>query len=208
MKCSKNETLKERYDAKNNSFGLISIIGAILIIFYHSYSLFYGVDTTKADFITKFLYSEDLGTIIVAMFFVISGFMITSSIIRSKNIWQYLKKRILKIYPTLILCVLLCSFVMAPIVLKIPFFKYINDPSLYANYISGTLLFWKNSVLGIPNLFINNPYPTALNGSLWTIKPQFFLYLLMIPLYFIFIKNAKNNKKAIKYEIFFKYFQN
>lgn len=85
-------TLSKIYDKKNNSFTILGIIASLLIIYFHCYPLFYGADTTIVDIFTKNCGSEALGGVIVAMFFVISGFMITTSIKNSKNTSSYLKR--------------------------------------------------------------------------------------------------------------------
>ncbi len=191
------KTLTELYNKKNNSFTIMSIICSLLIIFYHCYPLFYGPNS-KTDIFTRFCGSETLGGVIVAMFFVVSGFMITTSIKNSRNILQYLKKRIKKIFPPLIFCLIICACVICPIVSEIPKFTFLKTPSLYLSYIIDNTFLIKNTVYRIADVFSSVPYVGAINGSIWTLKHQFFMYILMIPIYLIFIKK-ENKKENYKY---------
>lgn len=191
----KNKTLKNIYDRKNNSFGLLSMIMAIMIIYYHCYYLFYGPSPDNLDFFSNLFVSEDTGGIVVAMFFIISGFMIATSIKNSKNIKSFLLKRVKRIFPPLILVVAVCTFVVAPVLSELPKEKFIVQPNLYINYFLDNILIIKNSNYGIPTVLLDNPYPYTINGSLWTIKHQFFMYLYIIPLFLVFFKREDKNRK-------------
>lgn len=191
--------LSDIYNAKSNSFTLMSVILSLLIIYFHCYVLFYGPMSPQADIFSHIFRGENTGSIVVATFCVISGFMITSSIQRSKNIKEYLKKRVKKIFPAYILVLIISALVIAPIVSSISLKSYYLNPSLYTNYVIDNLLLFKNSVYSIGDVFINNPYPSAINGTIWYIKHQFSCYLYMIPLFIIFLKSKDNRKYEYKY---------
>ena len=183
------KTIKDIYDSHNNLFTIMSIIMSIMIIVFHCYALFYN--NGKTDFLSNLLEYENTGSIVVAMFFIISGFMIPTSLKNSKNLGNYLWKRVKKIIPPLFLCLVVSSMVIAPLVLKVNYFSYLFHPGNYFHYIFDNLLFVKNTNYGISNAFINNPYPIAINGSIWTLKHQFFMYLLIIPIFYLLVKDDK-----------------
>lgn len=193
------KSLSDIYNPKNNSFTLLGVTLSLLIIYYHCYALFYGPITSQIDIFSRIFRGENTGSIVVAAFCVISGFMITSSIQRSKNTKEYLIKRVKRIFPSYALVLIISALIVAPIVSSISLKNYYLTPSLYTNYIIDNLLLFKNSVYVIGDVFINNPYPSAINGSIWYIKHQFFCYLYMIPLFFIFIKNKNKIKYDYKY---------
>lgn len=58
-------------------------------------------------------------------------------------------------------------------------------------------MLFKNTAYGIADVFASNPYPNVINGSIWTLKHQFFMYLIIIPIYHFFIKDEKKNKKFL-----------
>ena len=173
------DKIVDKYDAKNNSFTLVSIIMSLLIIYFHCYPLFYGPTTSNYDLFTKH-FGLSLGEVVVGAFFAISGFMIVTSLQKSKNTWEYLKKRFIKIFPPLVFCLLVCALVIAPILSDIPKLDFIKNVNIYKRYIIDNILLWRNTQYGIADVFIGNPYPSAINGSLWTIKHQFFMYILIL----------------------------
>ena len=63
----------------------------LLIVYFHCYPLFYGPTTLNYDLFTKH-FGLSLGEVVVVVFFAISGFMIVTSLQKSKDTWEYLKK--------------------------------------------------------------------------------------------------------------------
>lgn len=199
MKKNNKKSLLNIYDSKENSFKIVSLILALLIIIYHSYKLYYGPSTIKTDLLSLIFKNENTGSIVVNAFFVISGFMITYSIQKSKNIKEYLGKRFKRIFPALFLVIIFSALILPPVISNTAWIKYISNPSVYMSYIFDNLFLIKNTVYRIGDTFLNNPYPIAINGSIWYVKHQFFCYLYMIPLFIVFIKKDKKNE-------YFKYF--
>lgn len=195
----KKVSLKDRFDFKNNSFTILSILASILILYFHSYPLFYGINTRNSDIISGILVGENLGSILVAMFFTISGFMITNSIKNSKSTGEYLVKRVKKIFPPLIFCLIISACVISPIISEQPKLVFLSNFKIYVWYIIDNSFLLKNTVYSIADVFSNNPYPNAINGSIWTLKHQIFMYILMIPIFTVFISKIKRRN-------FFKYF--
>ena len=186
------KTIKTIYDSKKNSFALLEFLLAILIIYFHAYPLYYGPSTTNSDLFSRY-FSVQLGNVVVAMFFVISGFFIIDSLNRSKSIGEYLKKRIKKIYPPLIFFLLVFSLIIGPLVADPGGTKYLLHTSNYMNYITSNLLFFQNNSYSIVGIFEKLPYPLAISGSLWTIKHTIYTYLCIIPINKYIIKDKKNN---------------
>lgn len=173
---NRDETIEEKYNRKNNIFDYIRIILAFCVIFTHSYPIFFG--PTASDPITeKILRTETVGGIAVICFLVLSGFMSTQSIIHSKNSKQFILKRILRIFPSLILMLLLTIFIIAPLGYsgEGPYFsKSVSD------YFFGNVNVFTNTRYSIDGVFQNNPYPSAINGSIWTIKHEFMAYIVLM----------------------------
>ena len=145
---------------------------AILVIFSHSYALTEGDEHNEPLGILTHGQLNS-GPFAVCCFFIISGFLITHSWMRSQSPLSYLKKRICRIYPGFIVATLVGIFVIAPAV-------------------SDTFEFGKRQILllplnlmvmrpvALPGVFPNNPYPGSLNGSLWTIPYEFKCYLVVM----------------------------
>lgn len=164
--------LNEVFDPKHNSLNFIRLFLAILVVFSHSYELGgYGIDPLK-------IYCKiTFGEFAVNSFFVISGFLITASFINSSSVWQYLWKRILRIFPGFWTCLLLTALVLCPIYwLQNGSFHHLGNNSFF-NYVKNNF-FLKINQPNIGNLFINNPAHEVINGSLWTLFPEFLCYLI------------------------------
>lgn len=190
---SKECTLEERYDRKNNIFDYVRILLAIFVIIAHSYPIFFGIGFS--DPITrKILCTESLGGISVICFFLLSGFMITQSIMHSKNSVQFFMKRLIRIFPALIVMLLLTIFVLGPLVYNGSIVEYFKNSSVWRYFIDNVNLFG-NTAYNIEGVFTNNPYPSAINGSLWSLKHEFIAYIILVILATLGI--TKNRKAML-----------
>lgn len=96
---------------KNLEF--LRVIGCVAIVLYHlfdhtSLHKFFG-DVTLYD---KFYYMTKNGTKAVELFFILSGFFFAYKLNLTKSIWDFLKQKLIRLYPVLIFCILL-SFVIS-----------------------------------------------------------------------------------------------
>lgn len=123
-----------------------------------------------------------LGTIAVDVFFVTSGFLVTGSLLRSRSITSFAWARVLRIYPALLVAMLLSVFLLGPIFTALPLSSYFADSRTYAYLARGGTLV--GGVLGqLPGVFDGNPYPRAVNGSLWTLPHEVRLYMAVAALW-------------------------
>ncbi len=191
------KTISETYDIKNNSFDIMRHVFAILVIIYHAYILFFG-DTGRIDFVSRILKSISLGKIGVIGFFIISGFLITQSMLNSKSYLNYFYKRILRIYPALIVSIIFCAFIVGPLVTNYNISDYLH--SGVKSYVINNLNLFGSTVYRIGDVFSTNPYPNAINGSLWTIKHEVFAYIIIAVLSFFTV--LKHKKLTLLFTVF------
>ena len=173
-----------------NNFDLLRILFAWFVIVSHSYVL-NGDGATDPLFVvtnSNFLFSF----IGVKGFFIISGYLIFKSMMVSTSIFEYMVKRVLRIFPALavvLLVTLIAVYFIYPSNLP-PFF---NNKQVYA-YFLGNLILFK------PHFFIQGIFsglPTsAINGSLWTIEYEFFFYLFILLFFFI-----RSHTKFLKFAL-------
>ncbi|ULC60570.1 acyltransferase [Flaviramulus sp. BrNp1-15] len=163
---------------KNNNFDFLRFLFAIFVVISHSYPLSGGHESTQ------WIYQTTNGQVVLARlgldgFFIISGFFIFQSLKRSKSLFSYYKKRFLRLFPALFV-VLLLTIILAPFVYEgeLPFFKNHQVYTYLPNNLS--LYGFQPTIKGI---FDNNPYH-SINGSLWTIRYEFSLYIVLSCLYF------------------------
>src|SRR3954470_1147504 len=101
---------RERYPV----FDTVRIVAAVAVILSHSFPL-----TGRSDdpFALEFgNWTPDLGTLSVATFFVISGFLITMSWTTSPKALAYSVKRFARIWPAFAFVVVVAALVLGPIV--------------------------------------------------------------------------------------------
>ena len=156
---------------KQNNFNILRLIFASTVIISHSYPL-----TNNIEIFSKITNNQiDLGSISVEIFFIISGYLIFTSLHCSKSIISYLWKRILRLFPALVIMLLIT-------ILILPFITNSNNIFLqkdYYSYLYNNLTLYRVQY-SVKGIFENNPYPKAINGSLWTLRYEFTMYLFLI----------------------------
>jgi len=164
---------------RRNNIGLIRLVLATSVIVSHSYKVCCGrgaVDPLMAIDGGQ----ASIGSLAVDLFFLMSGYLLTKSWLTSNSASSYLRKRILRIYPGFTAAVCLSVIVAALCTSSGPinYFRslyYQNDELLR----TALLLQNPNDVLDLADTFASNPYPGAVNHSLWTLQPELFCYLLL-----------------------------
>ncbi len=159
---------------RNNSFDLVRHVAALMVLVSHHYVLFGYREPEFPGF-------KAYGTVAVIVFFVISGYLITKSMQRSLSICDFYKKRILRLYPALIVCSLVICFVI-PFVYSHTGGVNISLTSMVRYFISIMAMIPYGDQSSITGGFI---YNYSLNGSLWTL-PIEVVYYLLISLCFAF----------------------
>lgn len=154
---------------RNNNFDALRIAAAVAVILGHATDL-RGHPESIA--VVLGLPVSQLG---VAVFFVISGYLITGSWERRPHLPRYLTSRVLRIIPGLALVTVVAAFVLGPIVTVLSPQAYFGSGETYSYLRNAVLL--PNYVL--PGVFGDNPYPQAVNGSLWTLPAEFACYLVV-----------------------------
>lgn len=177
------------FDPKNNAFGFLRLILAVLVIFSHSFPLGgFGIDRLEA--VTEGRHT--IGLLSVAMFFVLSGFLICRSASAGNSVPRFLWHRFLRIFPAYWVCLVVCACIFAPLVAYIEFGTFVrvfsapqNSPQSFmiANVglfhlnglsVGGLMFIRPDSIAG---LLANNPVPRTVNGSLWTLPFEVACYL-------------------------------
>ncbi len=110
----------------------------------------------------------------VPMFFALSGFLVAASAERL-SLGQFLLNRSLRIFPALGFQIAFTMVILGPLLTSVPLAQYWSDPAFarYALNIVGSIHY------ALPGLFLNNPEPAIVNGSLWTVPHEISCYLLL-----------------------------
>jgi peptidoglycan/LPS O-acetylase OafA/YrhL len=157
---------------KPNNFGFLRLLAAGLVLASHLSTL----SGTKDNPFLIFLDSLGLGNLGVAIFFVISGYLVRQSWVEDPVLHRYASRRALRIVPGLAAVVLLSMLVLGPLVTKLTLAEYFQHPS-FLRYLDAVLLF--PMPFDLPGVFYDNPYSIVVNGSLWTLPYEAAMYLLL-----------------------------
>lgn len=107
------------------------------------------------------------------MFFVISGFLVTASWQREPHLVGFVRNRALRIMPALVVVVAVAALVLGPALSPLPLHQYFAHPQTWAYFYNLTFTRLDYS---LPAVFATNPYPHAVNGSLWTLPIEVAMY--------------------------------
>jgi peptidoglycan/LPS O-acetylase OafA/YrhL len=156
-------------DRKNN-FDFMRFIAATLVVYSHSFPLLHAYGREPFGRASGYFTGGELG---VAIFFVMSGFLVTASLQNSPNTVQFLMKRALRIFPALAVVVLLAVFVLGPLLTTLPLSTYFHHGAT-RQYLWNMLL-WIHYPL--PGVFEDLPHAGSVNGSLWTLPIEVAMYV-------------------------------
>jgi peptidoglycan/LPS O-acetylase OafA/YrhL len=165
-----------------NNINALRFIGAFLVLYGHTFALCYGPGGGE-DPISEWLkpltgYQAKLPGIGVAMFFVMSGYLVTQSYCRRPSLLAYLEARALRIYPALWATLLLTVFVIGPLMTQLTLNEYFSH-KLTWNYLFHNAGLYPDVVHRLPGVFIENPRSGGINGSLWTLPVEVRMYFLV-----------------------------
>lgn len=150
----------------SNNFDFLRFAAAALIVFTHAYALRLGYVGIENNDPIMLVAQAGLAALLVT-----SGYLIAMSWESTASALRFAWKRLLRVIPALALAVLITLFVVGPLLTSLPpedYFAALFSPAALftAPY------FEDGSVIG---LFQENPW-TYVNGSLWTIPVEVFMY--------------------------------
>ena len=161
---------------KKNAFNFLRLICCLVVIYEHVVVL------SEAEFPALFR------GVAVNIFFILSGFWVTQSYLRSSSVKEYFLKRCKKILPQYLLVVIASAMLLSS------FSVYSSSQYFFSKD------FLKYLVANISTLnFIHPKLPgvfagigdSAVNGSLWTIKVEIGFYIIL-PLIMLLSKKQEN----------------
>ena len=114
----------------------------------------------------------------VPIFFLISGFLIAMSYEKNSNLKEYIKNRVLRIYPALYLNIIISILILY-------YFGF-----LYFNFEFFSWLIAQISILQFYNAEMFRGFGVGvINGSLWTISVELTFYIALPILFYLYNKN-------------------
>lgn len=156
-----------------NNFDLLRFVAATLVLVDHS-----DVLTGRPGHSGPFGY-DTLGGFAVAVFFVISGFLVAASWQRAPRLVAFTAKRALRIVPAYAAVTALAALVLGPIVTDLSPGAYFRQPLTWAYFRNLSFFTLQYS---LPGVFTDNPFPHAVNGSIWTLPIELTMYIALAAL--------------------------
>jgi peptidoglycan/LPS O-acetylase OafA/YrhL len=145
-----------------NNFDFLRLVFAVFVIFSHSFDLLRGIAPREP--LTRLTGQVSFGDLGVDAFFIISGYLVTHSWFRRKNVADYVWKRVRRIYPAFVVACCFCVLVIGPFSTDDPGRPFhVKDLVKFA----AATLFLRGDFQDYA--FPTNPYPFTMNGSTWSI---------------------------------------
>jgi peptidoglycan/LPS O-acetylase OafA/YrhL len=138
-----------------------------------------------------------LGGLAVFVFFAISGYLNSKSILRSRSSTEFLVSRAFRIFPALVVCMVFCV-VLGAFVTTLPLSEYIFPHELgFSGRAAPFSFLWRNSTLffgldySLPGVFQSSLTAKAMAGPIWTLPEEAKLYIFLAITAFCLRFNAR-----------------
>ncbi|WP_019856071.1 acyltransferase family protein [Actinopolyspora mortivallis] len=158
----------EYFAEPNHGFAWIRMIGALIVIYGHSYPLVSGNDMFPPEWPVQ----PDHG--VLMGFFAMSGFQITESWMRDPHPLRFAVKRVLRLWPPMLTVSLACALVIGPLVTTLAVGEYFTAHGTWAYVVNNAGMLTLEHHL--PGVFTANPWHGTINGSLWTLPMELLAY--------------------------------
>lgn len=154
-------------------FDYMRLILAVCVLALHAYSLSEGQDVARLLWMTFPM--GGLMSLVLPMFFALSGFLVAGSMMRSGSVFTFMGLRFIRIYPALAVDVLLTALLIGPIVTSYSLSEYFSHP-MFLHYLSNVT--GHDITFTLPGAFENQP-DTAANKQLWTVPFELYCYIAL-----------------------------
>lgn len=158
---------------ENNRFNLLRLVAALAVFVAHGDFLY------RLHLPVPFA-GHSLGSLAVYVFFFISGYLICQSWSREPDWSAFWVKRAMRIFPGLAMAVAFSVSIVGWSVTTLSSFDYWRAPGTWINFTNNAV--GLATVQTLPGVFESNPFARTVNGSLWTIRYELAMYLLLATL--------------------------
>jgi peptidoglycan/LPS O-acetylase OafA/YrhL len=151
-----------------NSYDFVRFCAASAVLFSHHFALSRIPEPPVPG------YGEDFGKLAVEVFFCLSGFLICRSLQKSSNWAQFVSARVLRILPNLTFSLIATSLG------TLLWYSNYGHIWMHAKFVIGNLLmFFRGVTYTIPGVFEDAKGGAAVNGPLWSLPTEIWLYVLL-----------------------------
>lgn len=156
----------ERNRGIGPGFDFLRVFLATMVVFSHAFVVCgYNPESMQSMWFLDYW--------VLAIFFSLSGFLITGSALRLK-LSDFLKNRVLRIVPALAMDIFISAVVLGPLLTNVDLKQYYESKVFYAYFLN--ILGWPHYHL--PGLFSDHPFDQV-NVSLWTVPWEITCYIII-----------------------------
>jgi len=158
-------------DGKDNFFTPLRLVLAVIVMIGHC---FYVTSEMGSLAEPRIFFDYPPGFLAVNVFFIVSGFLVTKSVMYRGASADFVSARILRIMPALIAHILFLMFVMGPFVTSLPLKAFFTHPEFLTQPLKA-LTFYRTEMV-LPGALENN-HANVSSATLWTLRYELMAYL-------------------------------
>ncbi len=167
-------TIAALLHGRDNNFNLIRFLAASAVILDHSFALV--APEREASALIDFA-GLDLARVAVDVFFIVSGFLVTRSVLTQPTLVDYAVARFLRLFPALLATCIFIAFLLGPAVTTVSLQDYFIDARTWL-YVPLTASLVTYS-LTLPGVFEHLPMSGVIDPPLWTLRYESMCYVLL-----------------------------
>jgi peptidoglycan/LPS O-acetylase OafA/YrhL len=157
-----------------NNFDFLRLTGALMVIFYTCFGVLGAHFQDPFVRLTNGVFTT--GSLGVTIFFIISGYLITKSWDKRRDVIRFIWARFLRLVPALVGVALFTIFIIGPLVTHENIRDYFTS-RLTWGYFSIISVFFQS--YNLPGVFTGN-FTDRVNGALWTLPVESMMYLVIL----------------------------
>ncbi len=169
-----SRSVGEAAHGRDNNFNLIRLLAAGLVLVSHSWPL----TATPGEPLERFA-NFSLGHLGVDVFFVVSGFLVTGSLLARGSLASFVRARALRIFPALAVCAFGTALVIGPLVTELPLGRYFTTWDTWRFALQNSTTWPWGVRWWLPGAFLHQPGGSAVNGALWSLPWELTMYALL-----------------------------
>jgi peptidoglycan/LPS O-acetylase OafA/YrhL len=166
-------SLGSQTQGRHNNIQLLRLLAACAVVVFHCYAL---TDRWTDEPLWRLAPELNFGALGVKTFFVISGFLVTQSWLARADLASFSVARALRIYPALMAATIF-TIALAAVSTALPMPAFLAHRDTF-DFAWQTATGWAAPV-ALPGAYARNPFPNAVNGSLWTLPIEIRLYVAL-----------------------------
>ncbi len=178
-----------------NNLNLLRVVAATMVLVSHAFVLASGSGASEPWLVRL---GTTPGGIAVDVFFIISGFLVTGSLDRSRSLRRFAAARALRIYPALWVSLLLTAAMVGAFFTDLPAARFFGDAQTW-RWLGRNAIMITGGDGVLPAAFAHVLFAGAVNGSLWTLRWELRLYLLLA-LAWWFVRRVARHRPALTFE--------